>query len=571
VSRSVAQSRPLGSRRKQALTELAIGYRPSSIGRANAWRFLGGWHFLAVMAVAWVPQDLGAAENFRVLDSSPLASHVARFNAMEHENVTNFVANAQSFDWLAANIPRFECPDREVEEIYHFRWWTFRKHLKQTASGFVFTEFLVPMKHAGVHNTISCAAGHHLAEGRWLRDPRYVDDYTRFWLLGHKGKAQPHFHNFSSWFAAAVWDRYLVNGDRSLATNLLDDLVTDYRAWETERRLPDGLFWQHDVKDGMEESISGSRAAKHARPTINSYMFANARAIASIARLSGRADLAKEFDAKATELKRLVQQKLWNPADKFFEVRREDGSFAEAREAIGFIPWTFGLPDSGKGYEVAWAHFADPAGFRAPFGITTAERRHAGFRSHGCCKCEWDGAVWPFATSQTLGALANALRDSAPHPPAPIGGEGRGEGASFSPSVSSRDYFDAFLDYARSHRFDGKPYIGEYLDETSGQWLKGRQERSRYYNHSTFADVLITGVIGLRPHADDALELHPLLPVETWNWFCLDGVKYHGRMLTILWDKNGSRYQRGRGLIVFADGKQIAKSDKLERVTGRLP
>ena len=25
--------------------------------------------------------------------------------------------------------------------------------------------------------------------------------------------------------------------------------------------------------------------------------------------------------------------------------------------------------------------------------------------------CEWDGAVWPFATSQTLGALANVLRD----------------------------------------------------------------------------------------------------------------------------------------------------------------
>ncbi len=490
---------------------------------------------------------------------------------MENENVTNFVANAQSFDWLAANVPRFECPDREVEEIYHFRWWTFRKHLKQTANGFVFTEFLVPMKHAGVYNTISCAAGHHLAEGRWLRDPRYVDDYTRFWLLGHKGKAQPHFHNFSSWFAAAVWDRYLVNGDRSLVTNLLDDLVTDYRAWEIERRLPDGLFWQHDVKDGMEESISGSRTAKHARPTINSYMFANARAIASIARLSGRAALAKEFDAKAAEVKRLVQQKLWNPADKFFEVRREDGSFAEAREAIGFIPWAFGLPDANKGYEVAWCQLTDTAGFRSPFGITTAERRHAGFRSHGCCKCEWDGAVWPFATSQTLGALANVLRDSAPQSLAPIGGEGRGEGARFRPLVSAHDYFDAFLDYTRSHRLDGKPYIGEYLDETTGQWLKGRQERSRNYNHSTFADLLITGAIGLRPRADEVLELHPLLPVGTWNWFCLDGVKYHGRMLTILWDRDGSRYQRGPGLFVFADGKQIAQSDKLERVTGRLP
>jgi len=139
------------------------------------------------------------------------------------------------------------------------------------------------------------------------------------------------------------------------------------------------------------------------------------------------------------------------------------------------------------------------------------------------------------------------------------------------PPVSGKDYFDAFLDYTRSHRCDGKPYIGEYLDETTGQWLKGRQERSRYYNHSTFADLLITGVIGLRPRADEVLELHPLLPAETWNWFCLDGVKYHGRTLMILWDQDGSRYRRGAGLVVYADGKQIAKSDKLERVTGRLP
>jgi hypothetical protein len=472
---------------------------------------------------------------------------------MEDENVTNFVSNAHSFDWLAANIPRFECPDREVEEIYSFRWWSFRKHLKQTTNGFVLTEFLVPMRHAGPHNTISCAAGHHLAEGRWLRDPRYLDDYTRFWLRGDNGRPAQKFHSFSSWFAAAVWDRYLVNGDRAFATNLLDDLVADYRVWETERLLPDGLFWQHDVKDGMEESISGSRTTKQARPTINSYMFANARAIAAIARLAGREKLGAEFDAKAVQLKHLTQEKLWDDDANFFKVRRENGPLADVREAIGFVPWVFGLPEAGQGYEAAWAQVTDARGFRAPFGITTAERRHPAFRSHGCCKCEWDGAVWPFATSQTLGALANVLRD---YPPG---------------SVTSRDYFDAFLTYTRAHRFEGKPYIGEYLDETTGAWLKGRQERSRYYNHSTFADLLITGVVGLRPRADEVVEVHPLLPAGTWDWFCLDGIEYHGRTLTVLWDEDGSRYHRGLGLFVFADGKQIARADRLERVTGRLP
>jgi hypothetical protein len=488
---------------------------------------------------------------FAVLQAAAFAHHVEYFNRMEDENRTNAVPNAEAWDWLRANVPLFECPDREVEELYYFRWWSFRKHLAKTTNGFVLTEFLVPVRHAGAANTISCAAGHHLAEGRWLRDGRYADDYTRFWLRGNGGGPQPHFHKFSSWFAAAVYDRYLVNADRGFVTGLLDELVADYREWEREHQLGSGLFWQYDVRDGMEESISGSRTEQNARPTINSYMFANARAMAAIARLAGRAGLAEEFESKATALKRLTEDLLWDPAAKFFEVRHPDGRSAGVREAIGFIPWCFELP--APGFEVAWAEFAEPAGFHAPSGITTAERRHPAFRSHGCCKCEWDGAVWPFATCQTLVALANVLRDY----PQSV--------------VTPRDYFDAFMTYAHSQHYDGRPYIGEYLDETTGQWLKGREERSRYYNHSTFADLLIGGVVGLRPRGDDTVEVHPLLPDNRWDWFCLDGVKYHGRLLTILWDREGKRYGRGQGLSILAEGQPMARADNLGKLIGHLP
>jgi hypothetical protein len=83
--------------------------------------------------------------------------------------------------------------------------------------------------------------------------------------------------------------------------------------------------------------------------------------------------------------------------------------------------------------------------------------------------------------------------------------------------------------------------------------------------------LLITGVVGLRPRADDAVEAHPLLPDGAWEWFCLEGVKYHGRSLTIVWDKDGSRYGRGAGLRLLADGEEIARSRRLERIVGRLP
>ena len=42
-------------------------------------------------------------------------------------------------------------------------------------------------------------------------------------------------------------------------------------------------------------------------------------------------------------------------------------------------------------------------------------------------------------------------------------------------------------------------------------------------------------------------------------------------MLTVIWDKDGTRYGRGAGLRVLANGKLIAQSEKLERITGRFP
>jgi hypothetical protein len=494
---------------------------------------------------------LAGEEGFCVLNPSSFAPYVERFNRLEDENWTNLVPNASSWQWLRTNIPLFECPDREVEETYYFRWWSFRKHLVQTPNGTVLTEFLTPIKHAGVFNTISCAVGHHLDEGRWLHEQSYLNDYIGFWLRGHDGKPQPHFHKFSNWFAAALYDRYLVNGDRKFAVGSLKDLVADYQSWEKERRLANGLFWQFDVADGMEESISGSRTEKNVRPTINSYMFANAQAIAAIAHLAGDARLEQEFSHKAAEVKRLLETTLWNPAAQFFEVRRADGSFAGVREELGYVPWCFHLP--GAGFEQAWVQLTDRDGFCAPYGLTTAERRDPGFRSKGCCHCEWDGAVWPFATSQTLTALANVVRD---YPRS---------------AASARDYFAAFLTYARCQKMDGKPYIGEYLDETTGQWLKGKAERSRYYNHSTFADLVITGVIGLRPRADEVIEVQPLLPEKSWDWLCLDGVKYHRHWLTIVWDRDGTRYGKGAGLSLLADGKLVAQGTSLSKITGRLP
>src|ERR1043165_7077295 len=95
------------------------------------------------------------AEGPAVLESAAFAHHVEYFNSMENENVANLVPNAASWEWLKAQVPYFECSQPEVEQIYWYRWWALRKHLRKAEAGhLVFTEFLTRA------NPVSRALGH---------------------------------------------------------------------------------------------------------------------------------------------------------------------------------------------------------------------------------------------------------------------------------------------------------------------------------------------------------------------------------------------------------------------------
>lgn len=534
-------------------------------------QLIGGAAALGAAASAGAVPPISAAEDSQsspiILDAALFEPYVKYFNAMVAEEIVNYIPNSESWRWMQANIPYFTCPDKNVEETYYYRWWAYRKHIEKTPKGFVITEFLKPVNHATEYNAISCAYGHHVAEGRWLHEKQYLDSYTSFWLeSGEEGGLQPRFHQFSGWASFAVYDRWLVNADKKFLFSLVNALVLDYRTWESERQLPSGLFWQRDVSDGMEESASGGRKVRNIRPTINSYMYGNAKALAAIGEMAPDRLSGSEYSSKAATLKRLVQDRLWNKSAGFFETVLEGGTSANVREEIGFTPWYFDLPEDGKGYEEAWKQLLNPEGFYAPYGPTTTERRDSRFRvAYSGDDCQWNGPSWPFATTITLRALENVLNNYHQH------------------SVSREDYFRSFLTYTRSHLLslpDGRriPWVDEDLNPFTGEWLARQRKidkgtfygRGDHYNHSTYADHVITGVAGLRPRADGTIEVNPLLPENTWDWFCLDNILYHRQLVTILWDKTGRKFGKGQGLRVFVNGSQVAQRDQLAPIRASL-
>ena len=479
--------------------------------------------------------------------------YVDYFNTMEPETIVQAIPNAQSWEWMTQNIPLFDCPDRGFEEMWYFRWWTLRKHIRQTPVGYAMTEFLVPRSYADQYNLIASGVGHHIHESRWLRDTIYLDQIMNTWYKGNEGNPMKKIANYSSWMAHSLWGRYLVDGRKDWIVSMLPSLEWEYNHWETTHTREGGLYWQADVQDAMEETISGGRKKKYLRPSINAYMYGNAYAIGKIFALADSVAKSRTYFAKAEDLSEKVHAKLWNEQHQFFETHRIDSS-ANVREAIGFLPWYTHMAYDEPKYSVAWLQAGDPKGFSAPYGQTTAERRHPLFRTHGTGKCEWDGAVWPFATSQTLTALANFINDYTNVP------------SGFPTGDPDSLYFAELEKYMQSQHMRGKPYIGEYLDETTGYWLKGDQERSRYYNHSTWNDLIITGLCGLRPRADNTLQVNPLLPKGKWDYFCLDNVLYHGHNLTIVWDQDGSRYHAGKGLRIYVDGQLKGQRNDLGKL-----
>ncbi len=483
----------------------------------------------------------------------------------------------KDWDWYKDNIPFLDCPDPDILTTYYYRWQLVTKHLVygSTKSGYSFTEFIDRPFWSGTYGSISCPAGHQLYEVRWLVNPRYGREYAAYW---HRTRgAQP--RRYTTWLADGTSAFEMVHPDPTWTTNLLPDLIKNYEGWEKEHfDAKSGMFQQNGHDDGMEFNINSRqsqdilRGAPGFRPTINAYMWADALAIARFAREAGESAVAERFTAKARDLKSRIQKVLWDPNREFFfpmsfrdekdkegnmvtagSLTYQTGKFAgnpHGRELIGYVPWQFSLPDSG--YEAAWKFLMDPSYFGAPFGPTTVGRKDPMFYlSPGCCW--WSGRSWPYATAQTLTALANLLNNYQQN------------------VVTKNDYFELLRIYTLTHRKNGQPYLAEAADPFTGSW-DGHDgyNHSEHYFHSSYCDLIISGLIGLRPHADQTLEIHPLVP-DHWDYFALDDVFYRGLRLTIVWDRTGQRYGRGAGLSVLAGSQPLGHAPKLEKLKISLP
>jgi len=488
-----------------------------------------------------------------------LKAYVDKFNTDDNEIYKQDIENKNAEEWLDENIPLIEIPDKTIEEIYYFRWWVFRKHIKTTVDGIMITEFLPPVRWAGTHNTIIAAAGHHLAEGKWLRcNRRIIEDYVKLWL-----EEKSLTYLYSSWILYSVLEYCTHINDFSFGIDNLDLMVRYYETTYDEHITPSGLFWSVDNNDAMEVSISGTNEElknnRGIRPTLNSYMAANAMAIWKFAELAKRPEIALKYKKEYERIRERILEVLWD-GEFFKAIHTEDQNLENpsvgiippmrnAKELIGYIPWCFNLPP--RGFESAFEELKNSDGFKSEYGLTTAEQRHPRYLySHRPeCLCLWNGYIWPYATSQTLNAVINLLNNYE------------------QDVISKSDFYEMLGTYAKSHyliKEDGQKvcWIDEVKDPRTNEWSsrrllerfgwkaeEGGLERGKDYNHSTFCDIVLGGLLGIKSE-NGVLSVNPHIP-EEWEFFAVENLWIGEKCYQVTYDKNGNKYGLGKGLNVI--------------------
>jgi hypothetical protein len=528
----------------------------------------------------------------------------------------------ESQSWVRESVPHFECADGDITTAYWYRWRLFHLHMGKRpkrkagcgrAGGcWVLTEFLQKVFWSGPHNTIVCPAGHHIMEGRWLRDETVLDDYARFWFRGDGWRKQ-----YTWWAAHALHERSLLHhhsASEGVQAELFGDLDDHYHSWLRTHYSERGKCMFTSCHADGEENSAGLDGC---RPTINSVMYGEAAALERIARALGNATRADYFAEQARRWQAVLTERLWDHELGFFmneaqppppqllaEIRRYQkqgrgreiqtyfgclachrgrkcppergwpvGQRVRVRELMGLSsPWYFRAvpetePERAASYAKAFAQLNDTGGFGARWGPRTTERRSECYNFSNSAQCNWNGGSWPYETSKVATALINLLQT---YPP--------------QPTVGKRAFDRVLRTFAVAHTrttAEGllPPHVDEDLHPDDGYWITRRKlhgispwpktgglgnkngkdhlrGRGTHYFHSTFNDLVLSGLVGLRAHEAD-LEIFPLALVP---WFCATRVRLRGSDYTILWDAYGTHYPHGAGMHVWRDGHPIGSA-----------
>ncbi|TKA32413.1 hypothetical protein B0A50_01519 [Salinomyces thailandicus] len=514
----------------------------------------------------------------------PADSYLQPTNFLKH---SSYLIGLDDPQWYLDNIPFIDVPDEILQDVYYYRTSVIKRHLKwaHEGHGWVVTEFIHPVSWASKFQTIPDSAPHHVIELRWLRDLNFVknliEQYTRGGVEKVSGITYTHYMH------RAILEHAEVTGDVAFLVAQLEGMIDMYYLWNATVDNTTGLYHRIPLSDAQEYSLPGYlvggpggeamqewndfglSAAQGGgndydliwlgpetyRPNFNAYMVAGAKAISSVAKLAGKASLAENWSAYADALYGRMEDMLYSEELNFWiDVVEGSNLRCEGREVIGYFPYRFDVGTNEtqvRGLEAGLT----PEHFLTEFGPTTLEQDNPYYtalkNSTNCCV--WNGQSWPFSTSIYLGTLARIAREG------------------LSEVITPAFFQQEMGKYVRTNYKDGVPYTAESHFPTLNRWSGDTTNHSEHYLHSTYLDNVFTNLFGIIPAFGDEFVMKPLVP-SNWSYFAIENLPYHGSLLTIIWDQDGTHYSNASaGLTLYSNATLFHHQPHLTPINITLP
>jgi hypothetical protein len=481
--------------------------------------------------------------------------------------------------WFFDNVPYFDAADPAFKKMWYYRWWVVRFNMAQADTpdlkGYRFYEGKL-----GFDNVISFAVPVQLKELTYLRDPAFAlqqleNSYRNLSEAGAvvDPPGSPYWGEmYSHWIGAAAAELNRVHPIPADARRqLLPAMARDVRTWLTTFD-PDHNFLPQRSKPrvtGYDLDIlsywffSGTKLDLNAdlvdleRVDFASFVYANARAIVELARIDNNLPLVREFEEVASHIRAAALQQLWDDQTQFFYPQRaSDHMRIPIRELHGFFPFTTLMAPDEPHYLPAMQKFIDPEEFWARFPPVITSQYY--YR-----RWTWD--------------MDGLSRNIAPHPISMGARTLLQVLKHYHQSIITPEHFMELMTrynsliYPSVNPFDPtwRPNAHEYYSKWEPNQVSTRPKPSEISHdfHSMYCSLIVEGAVGLTPRLDDKIELQPA--ALHWAYFLLDRLRYHGKDLTIIWDKpDGSVRYNGypEGFSLYIDGKQAFTRDRIGHV-----
>jgi PKD repeat protein len=478
--------------------------------------------------------------------------------------------------WWAENVPYIDVPDENVEKMSYYRTFLNRfNHFDANIPGNDF-QFPVSVEGAlGYNNAIQLTQSMHMQDLKYFRDPIYT--YGNVLSSGETSRCaaftdNPGSHSwgntYEQYIAREGWHSYKVHGG--------DDEFVENFAHYAECDV-EGQIDKYDTNGNkLIELSSGFLTGNDAdTPTFHwpqqqglpvrqdraeaAFQWSGATAAAEAYALLGQDAKAAEMEALADDIENAILTVLWDDAPATPEEGERPGQVFKHRLTVNdalvpwkdhqnFTPFIEGVvPTDDPAYREALRYYADAAEFPImPFYTANqADKAESGFA----------GSNNFSNINSTLQAqvFSAAIRD-------------------YPSQYVTEGMYRALLEWLTWVQYVGGDNRLPNNNEFFFNWNPNTQTFGRSGIHhnilGAYNFMIVDDIAGVRPRLDDVLELRPI--DVGWDHFAVNNLSYHGKDLTVVWDRPGVDHYGDAvpdGFSAYLDGRRVLTLDDLAHVT----